>query len=865
MNLHQWLVIGGMAAAAIVPMPGLAQGPAGADAPVSSLTVVIDDNYPPYSFRDANGALRGIRKDMWDQWSARTGVPVYLEGLDWGQALARMSEGRADVIDTIFKTPARLPLYDFSEPYASIDVALYFHKDIGGISDVRSVRGFAVGVKDGDACIDWLTSHGGATVRRYPSYESLILAAGGMDVRVLCVDAPPANYFLYREGLASAFRHTAPLYTGQFHWAVRKGNARLLEFVEQGFRRIPESQAAAIENRWLGYPLGDPHFTRYMLYGVLGATLLTLALVLWNWSLRRRVAARTRELVRALDALQASTRHFQDLVSTTPVGVFETDRTGASVFFNDRWLEIAGMTREQALGEGWLQAVRPDFRESVRAQWADAVERGREISMEFCLERADGRQTWVLAQAHPVRDEGGAIAGYIGSTTDITERREAETRIAFLAHHDALTELPNRALARDRAQVAMAIAERSRQKLALIFLDLDDFKTVNDSLGHAAGDALLREVAARLRRCTRDSDTISRQGGDEFLIVMPEMPDTDAVAAAAGKVVEAMVASFSIEGQEVATSVSAGIAVYPDDGKDFDTLLKKADTAMYHAKDSGRGTYRFFSEQLNRDSVEHLRIQAALHRALENHEFELHYQPQVDLASGRVVGAEALLRWNHPELGMVPPARFIPVAESSGTIVPIGEWVIREACRQAAACARAGHADLVVAVNLSAAQFRRGDLHETVRSALEHAGCEPRSLELELTESILIRDTQIVLESVRRIKALGVGLSIDDFGTGYSSLSYLRRFPLDKLKIDQSFVKDMVTDPESAAIVRAIIQLALALNLRTVAEGVETAEAAAQLRRLRCHEAQGYYFSRPVPAGEFIAYLERSEVARVPG
>jgi diguanylate cyclase (GGDEF)-like protein len=509
--------------------------------------------------------------------------------------------------------------------------------------------------------------------------------------------------------------------------------------------------------------------------------------------------------------------------------------------------------------------VRPDQRESVRAQWFEAVEQGAEFSMEHCLQGADGRETWVLAQAHPLRDDRGGIAGYIGSVTDITHRREAESRIAFLAHHDALTELPNRTLARDRTQIAMAIAERSGKKLAVIFLDLDHFKTVNDSLGHTAGDALLREAAARLRRCVRESDTISRQGGDEFLVAMPEMPDSDAISAAAAKIIEAMDVPFAVEGQELAVSVSAGIAVYPDDGLDFDTLLKKADTAMYHAKESGRGTYRFFSEQMNVDSIEHLRIRTALHRALEHREFDLHYQPQVDLASGRTVGAEALLRWRHPELGLVSPARFIPVAESSGTIVPIGEWAMREACRQAAAWTRAGHRNLVVAVNLSAVQFRRGDLHETVRSALRDSGADPGSLELELTESILIGDAQVVLESVRRIKALGVRLSIDDFGTGYSSLSYLRHFPVDKLKIDQSFVRDMVQNPESEAIVRAIIQLARALGLRTIAEGVETPEAAARLRLLGCDEAQGYWFSRPMPAQSFTAYLEDGAVAGVSG
>jgi diguanylate cyclase (GGDEF)-like protein/PAS domain S-box-containing protein len=827
--------------------------------------VAIDDNYPPYSFRDAAGVLHGIRKDMWDLWSAKTGIPVRVDAQDWGKALAQMGARRADVIDTIFKTDARLPLYEFSGPYAEIDVAIYFHRDISGITDARSLRGFTVGVKDGDACIDWLKARGDGALRRYPSYESLVAAAASHDVGVMCIDVPPANYFLHKQGLADRFRHTAPLYTGQFHWAVRKGEVGLLRKVQEGFDLISTAEREAIERRWMGYSLGGERIARYTLYGVLAGVLVLAALALWTWALRRRVAVRTADLVSAMNALESSKRHFEALVSTTPVGVFETDRAGMCTYVNDRWVGLAGMSRTDALGDGWLDAVGAGHRESLRARWAETVAQGREFSMEYCLRGNGACETWVLAQAHPLRDDRGGVTGYIGSVTDITQRREAESRIAFLAHHDALTELPNRTLARDRTQLAMAIADRSGKKLAVVFLDLDHFKTVNDSLGHTAGDTLLREAAARLLRCVRESDTVSRQGGDEFLVTMPELPDSDAVAAAVAKIVEAMGTPFAIEGQELAVSASAGIAVYPDDGPDFDTLLKKADTAMYHAKESGRGTYRFFSEQMNVDSIEHLRIRTALHRALEHREFELHFQPQIDLASGRMVGAEALLRWRHPDLGMVPPSRFIPVAESSGTIVPIGEWAMRDACRQAAAWARAGHADLVVAVNLSAAQFRRGNLYETVRSALDESGADPRLLELELTESILIGDTQVVLESVRRIKALGVRLSIDDFGTGYSSLSYLRHFPVDKLKIDQSFVRDMVENPESEAIVRAIVQLARALSLRTIAEGVETAEAASRLRLLGCDEAQGYYFSRPMPAQTFTAYLEDGAVAGVSG
>jgi diguanylate cyclase (GGDEF)-like protein len=399
--------------------------------------------------------------------------------------------------------------------------------------------------------------------------------------------------------------------------------------------------------------------------------------------------------------------------------------------------------------------------------------------------------------------------------------------------------------------------------VALLFLDLDKFKTINDSLGHVIGDGLLKSVSVRLRECLRDTDTLSRQGGDEFLIVLSNARDTESVTLVAEKILERMGEPFAIDHHELSISLSIGIAVYPDDGKDFDTLLKQSDTAMYQAKESGRNTYRFHTEQMNIDAVEHLRMRNGLRHALDHGEFVLHYQPQISLASGAVIGAEALIRWNHPELGMVAPGRFISVAEDSGLIVPIGEWVLREACRQAVAWHKAGLPELLIAVNLSAVQFKRGDVEKSVTQALELSGLNPALLELELTESILIKDTEKVLATVRQLKSLGVKLSIDDFGTGYSSLSYLKRFNVDKLKIDQSFVRDMADDPNDAAIVSAIIQMAKSLNLVTIAEGVEDERQLAQLRLQHCDEAQGYLIARPMPADEFASYMAMNHTATI--
>ena len=500
------------------------------------------------------------------------------------------------------------------------------------------------------------------------------------------------------------------------------------------------------------------------------------------------------------------------------------------------------------------------------AQWAEhrRVLEAHQPFKDFIyqIRARTGEQRWCAIHGKPIFEDG-VFKGYRGTGSDITERRQTEQRIEFLAYHDPLTGLPNRVLLEDRLEQAMAQAERTHSGLALVFMDLDNFKKINDSLGHAAGDALLREVAARLKQCVRDTDTISRQGGDEFVLILRELQGAESCLPVLTKVMEKLQEPFVCEGNELTTSVSLGVALYPQDGSDFDILRKKADMAMYRAKEAGRNTYRFFDEAMDEEAVEHLLMRSGLRRAIERGEFVLHYQPQIDIASGQVVGAEALLRWEHPEFGLVYPDRFIPVAEDSGLIVPIGAWVLQEACRQAVAWQRADLPELVMAVNLSAVQFRRGAIEDTVAQALASSGLMPALLELELTESILLQDVEQVTAAVQRLKWLGVQLAIDDFGTGYSSLSYLKRFDIDKLKIDRSFVRDLTTDADDAAIVRAIIQMAHSLGLRAIAEGVETADLLQQLRAFGCDEAQGYHYARPMPAAEFERYLADQAVIRL--
>jgi len=428
--------------------------------------------------------------------------------------------------------------------------------------------------------------------------------------------------------------------------------------------------------------------------------------------------------------------------------------------------------------------------------------------------------------------------------------------MAHSAQHDFLTGLPNRMLLNDRVSQAMALARRHIKKVAILFLDLDGFKHINDSLGHAIGDKLLQSVAKRLVDCVRGSDTVSRQGGDEFVILLSEVERSEDAALKAGRMLQAVAAPHSIDHHDLHVTTSIGVSVYPDDGLDSETLIKNADTAMYQAKENGRQSYQFFKPPMSVRAVERQSIEEGLRRALERQEFSLCYQPKIRLKSGDISGAEVLLRWVHPSRGPVSPAKFIPVAEDCGLIVPIGNWVLREACKQARTWLDAGLPLGTMAVNISAMEFRDDHFLDGVSAILKETGLDPKYLELELTESVLMKHAEATETILKTLKARGVQVAVDDFGTGYSSLSYLRKFPIDALKIDQSFVRQITTSPEETTIVTAVISMGRSLKLRVVAEGVETQEELAFLRIHQCEEAQGYYFSHPVPPEQFAHLLK---------
>jgi diguanylate cyclase (GGDEF)-like protein/PAS domain S-box-containing protein len=536
--------------------------------------------------------------------------------------------------------------------------------------------------------------------------------------------------------------------------------------------------------------------------------------------------------------------------------VMTTDTQGNVTYLNAEAEALTGWTRAEAFARPLREVF--DITDGLTGEHAQdpallAIQHNRKIRMKdsFILIGRDGNETTIEHSAAPIHDRTGHVLGAVIVFRDVIVSRERRLQMLHLAEHDALTDLPNRLLLNDRLARAIALARRYGRRLAVLFLDCDRFKHINDTLGHAVGDQVLRSVARRLTTCVRESDTVSRHGGDEFLILLSEVDQPEDAGLIAEKIVSSVAEPHHVAGHELTLTASVGIALYPEDGQDPQSLIMRADTAMYWAKNTGSNRIGFYRSGLETPAIKRSSIDFELRNALDSGEFELFYQPTIDLASGRICGAEALMRWRHPERGLIPPDQFIPAAEASALIVPMGRWALREACRQARAWQDAGLPPIPIAVNVSALQFRSAGFLEDIQRFLHETRLPPRFLELELTESALMVDTAATTSLLEVLKQQGVILKVDDFGTGPSSLSYLQHSPVDVLKIDQSFVREIAPSPGGAPLVRAVIAMGKSLGCRVVAEGVETRQQLAYLRSEHCDEGQGYHFSPPVNAETF--------------
>lgn len=689
----------------------------------TSIRVVSDNNYPPYLFIDADNNPRGYLVDEWALWEKKTGVKVDLIATDWSTAQKMLLAGDADVIDMMFETPARKLQYDFTAPYARVRVNIYVDASISGIDDVQSLKGFAVGVERGDACVERLARDGITNVQLFNGYTDMIAAVGHKDVRILCMDELPANYYLYKARGKASFSKSFEYYAGEFRRGVRKGDLATIALVEKGMKEITPQEREALRRRWMGQPVSFTPYAQVLGYALLVVGVIGVLLAIWVVTLRRAVSRRTKDL-------------------------------------------------------------------------------------------------------------------------------------GFLSFHDALTGLPNRALLIDRLDHAIRLGQA--ETIAVLLIDLDHFSRIIESLGHACGDQLVKQVANRLTGSIEHIHTFARTSVDVFALVIQGDLTPAMIAATAEKVLRLVSQEIVLDGNRVFISASIGISAYPGDGNDGALLLKHAGAARSLARREGGGRFKFYRAALTANAQELIHMGAGLRRALQEDEFLLLYQPQIEISTGAVVGVEALLRWNLAGR-LIGPDQFIPYAEETGLIEGIGDWVLQTACHQLAKWLRLGLPPMRVAVNLSPKQFANSALLDHVADALGAAGLPPELLELEITEGCFLQREASVLAFLDKLRETGVSLAIDDFGTGYSSLAYLRRFPVQILKIDKTFLIEIPGDRQAEALVSAIVAMARGLSLKVLAEGVENHAQWSFLKDIGCDLAQGWLLGAPMSAEAFMDwYKERS-------
>jgi diguanylate cyclase (GGDEF)-like protein/PAS domain S-box-containing protein len=547
----------------------------------------------------------------------------------------------------------------------------------------------------------------------------------------------------------------------------------------------------------------------------------------------------------------------KEAIDCLPIGITLSDLTGKIIYSNPAEVEMHGYTSAELVGKEI-----GEFAPLGQRIPLDQLNQVGMLKLESINVKKSGQEFPVQLTSIAVRNTDGRCLGIVTTCEDITNRKEAEKKIHRLAYFDPLTGLPNRGMFQDRLRQALALAHRENHRVCLVFLDLDNFKDVNDTYGHDFGDKLLREVAGRLAGSMRESDTLARLGGDEFVVILTSVTTMESTATAALRLLSAFSQPFVMDGRKIYSSASIGIALYPDDGQDAESLLKCADTAMYHAKNEGKSQYRFFSTEMNQKIMHRVSLENCLHQGLEKEEFFLNYQPQWDLKTSKMVGVEVLLRWQSAEFGLMPPSEFIALTENSGLIFDLGQWVLRTACVQARKWSLAGHQGFKVAVNISGKQLKQPDFLEMVDRVLKDSGVDPASLELEFTESVIMEQADKTIETLQALKKMGIQLSIDNFGTGYSSLNYLKHFPIDRIKIDRSFVADLDHSNDDATLVETIISMGHSLNRKVLAEGVENGKQLNFLTAAGCDEVQGFYLAMPMTAEDIAKRIRRTHGKR---
>ncbi|MFN4005570.1 MAG: EAL domain-containing protein [Hylemonella sp.] len=817
----------------------------------------------PKIFLNAQGRATGVFADLLQAIASAEGWQLQWQRCDWSACLQELEAGRLDLMPDVAYTAERAARFDFHQrPVMHSWSQVYRHPKVP-IQSVLDLQDKRVAVLEGSVqagLFQELVSSFGVRVQLVPVPT---LDEGFAQVAAGRADAAIANHFFGgRQAARYRLAETAIVFQpSRLYYASPRGrNADLLAAIDRHlgqWQDDPRSLYYALIRQW-GGQMPEPQVPRglwWALAALAAALLLALALA---WLLRRQVAARTHALQQAKEEVE----RFKAIFDQSGFAAWIAGLDGALVYVNAHCARLRGLPEAELIGQRYLTLYADDGLDEAQAYWRAIADGRTPAPAELLLRGADGRTWPLLTSGLLLRDAQGQPALLACTALDISERKRAEEQIHQLAYYDGLTGLPNRRLLLDHLQHALAVSRRHGSNGALLFVDLDHFKTINDTLGHDYGDLLLREVAARLRTCVRVGDTVARLGGDEFVVLVEDLDTTSAVAAAQAegvgrKIMAALSRPYLLAGREQYSTPSIGVALFGPASRQPEELLQQADLAMYQAKAAGRNALRFFDPQMQTAVSERAALLADLRQALPAAQLQVHWQPQVQ-ADGRITGAEALLRWQHPQRGAVSPAQFIPLAEDSGLIHELGLWVLQQACAQLVAWAQdEALRALSLSVNVSVQQFRHPDFVPRVLQALRDSGADATRLKLEITESLLMLDVEEVVGKMEALRRAGVGFSLDDFGTGYSSLAYLKRLPLQQLKIDASFVRDLLTDPNDAAIVRTIIALAQALELQVVAEGVETAAQRAALAAQGCQAYQGFLYSRAVPADE-LARLARA-------